>query len=268
MTRLATSVCIIALIALSVAAGANTVTVSAGSDLGITINSPEPVVQLSKSAAVRGDIVMSPEGRINRGQVSFCVDGNLRHISDLKMPDYALNTRLLKDGIHEVRMDVSDGGTLVASTGAIALHIYNSTSQALFEQARNAPAPDFFKLKRKVMKREIVWFNGLEADLEKHGFVRNGRVYITLTDLIRHIGGGIIWGPGPNYIEVHRNDMVVRIFPHSSRILVDGNVQYLDRTTLRKQNRTYVPIRPMCELFGIGVDWEDSLNRALVNFAG
>lgn len=224
-------------------------------------------MELSESAAVRGDIVMSPAERIDRGQVSFSVDGNLRHISDLRTPDYALNTRSLEDGVHEVRMDVTDGGTLLASTGSIPLHIYNTTSQALFEQAREDQAPDFFKVKREVVKREIIWFNDREADLEKHGFIRKGRVYITLTDLIRHIGGGIIWGPGPDYIEVHRNDMVVRVYPHSKKILVDGSVQHLGRTTLRKQNRTYVPVRPMCQLFGISIDWQKNINRARVNFA-
>jgi len=34
------------------------------------------------------------------------------------------------------------------------------------------------------------------------------------------------------------------------------------------ENRTYVPLRPMCELFGIGVDWNHINNRAFVNFAG
>ncbi|MFP3904541.1 MAG: stalk domain-containing protein [Armatimonadota bacterium] len=268
MSRYVTGLLIIALTALTVVVCANTVTVSAGSQLGITIDSSEPVVKLTDSAAVRGDILMQPSKALPGGEVSFSIDGSLRHISDLRMPDYALNTRSLADGIHEVRLDWTEGGRLLASTGSIPLHVYNSTSQALFSQARGPAAPDFFKLKRKVMKREIVWFNGREADLEKHGFIRNKRVYITLTDLIRHIGGGIIWGPSQDYIEVHRNNMVVRVFPHSSRILVDGNPRHLDRATTRKQNRLYVPVRPMCELFGVGVDWEKDINRALVNFSG
>jgi len=61
--------------------------------------------------------------------------------------------------------------------------------------------------------------------------------------------------------------MVVRVIPGSSRIYVDGNKQNLGRPAVRKENRTYVPVRPMCELFGVHVDWSDLQNRALVNFS-
>ncbi len=266
MQRVMLGTTIIALIAICVAAGANTTTISAGSQLGITINAAAPVVPLGSSVAVRGQITLRPSGPMPQGIKSFVVDGATKLMTDISMPEYALDTGDMDDGVHELRIDCTDGQVLLASTGTLPLHIYNTSHQALFQQAPR-PDPNFFKLRRKIILREIVWFNGREADLEKHGFVRSGRVYITLTDLMRHIGGGIIWGPSRNYIEVHRNSMVVRVIPGSARIYVDGNRQSLGRRAIRMQNRTYVPLRPMCELFGIGVDWNRIDKRALVNFA-
>ncbi len=267
MPRLVISATIIALVCLSAVAFANTVTLSAGSQLGVTVSAVDPVVPFGESAAVRGTVTLTPSAPMPYGMKAVIVDGAVKMMTDAALPEYVLDTSTLADGIHEVRIDAADGDLLIASTGSVALHVYNSCHDVLFKQVAT-PTPSFFKLQRKVLLREIAWFNGREGDLEKHGFIRNGRVYITLTDLMRHIGGGIIWGPKSNYIEVHRNNMVVRVIPGSARIYVDGNARSLGHRAIRMQNRTYVPLRPMCELFGIGVDWNDINNRAYVNFAG
>ncbi len=267
MPRLVFCATTIALVCLSAAAFAHTVTVSAGSQLGVTINSADPVVVLGDSAAVRGRVMLTPSVPMPEGVKAVVVDGVPKLMTDASLPEYTLDTSTLSDGMHEVRIDAAEGELLLASTGAVALHVYNASHDALFRQAPTV-TPSFFKLQRKVLLREIAWFNNREGDLEKHGFIRNGRVYITLTDLMRHIGGGIIWGPKSNYIEVHRNNMVVRVIPGSARIYVDGNRRSLGRSAIRMENRTYVPLRPMCELFGIGVDWNHINNRAFVNFAG
>ncbi len=266
MQRLMACGAIIALIAVCVSVSADTVQVSAGTEFGITIDATDPVVRVGSSAAVRGRIVLQPSDSVEAPLTNFVIDDAVKLMTDIRMPQYALDTTALDDGVHEVRIDYTDGQVLLASTGAIPLHIYNTTHQAVFRQI-GLGSPNFFKVQRKVLLHEIVWFNEREADLEKHGFISNRRVYITLTDLMRHIGGGIIWGPSENYIEVHRNDMVVRVIPGSSRIYVDGRRQSLGRSAIRMENRTYVPLRRMCQLFGIGVDWNRIENRALVSFA-
>ena len=115
--------------------------------------------------------------------------------------------------------------------------------------------------------REIVYFNNREADLEKHAFVRDGRVYITLTDLMRHIGGSIIWGPDDDQMEVERNGITVELFPNSRTVYVNGVERTLDRTTLRRANRTCVPVRPFAALFGIATQWDFQDDRAYVTYA-
>ena len=173
MPRLVYYATIIALVCLSATAMANTVTLSAGSELGVTINAAEPIVPLGASAAVRGEVTVKPSGPMPDGMKAIIVDGAVKMMTDSDLPEYALDTGELADGVHEVRIDAADGDVLVASTGAVPLHVYNASHQALFKQAATA-SPNFFKLQRKVLLREIVWFNNREADLEKHGFIRVG----------------------------------------------------------------------------------------------
>ena len=266
MQKVMLSTAIIALIAVGVGACANTTTVSAGSELGVVINAAAPIVSLGTAAAVRGQITLEPAGPAPQAMASFVLNDGVKMVTDTARPQFNLDTVQLDDGLHHLRIDYTDGGVLLASTGSIPLYVFNNSQQALFAQAA-AGKPDFLKVQRKSLLREIVWFDGREGDLEKHGFIRGGRVYITLTDLIRHIGGGIVWGPNHRYIEIHRNNMVVRVVPDSSTIYVDGRKQRVDRPALRIDGRTYVAVRPMCELFGIGVDWNYRTNRAMVGLA-
>jgi len=46
--------------------------------------------------------------------------------------------------------------------------------------------------------------------------------------LFRHLGGTIVWGPGSNWIEIHRNELTLRILPGSRRIFVNGQPRTLD----------------------------------------
>jgi hypothetical protein len=266
MQKVMLSTAIIALIAVTVGAAANTTTVSVGSELGVVINATAPIVPMGSSAAVQGRICLEPAGPAPRAMTSFVLDDGVKLMTDTARPQFNLDTAELADGLHYVRLDYSDGPILLASTGSIPLYVYNNSQQAMMAQAAGS-SPDFIKTQRKIIRREMVWFDGREGDLEKHGFIRGGRVYITLTDLVRHIGGSIVWGPHHRYIEVHRSNMVVRVVPDSATIYVDGRKQRVDRPALRIGDRTYVAVRPMCELFEIGVDWNYRTNRAMVGLA-
>lgn len=260
--NLTKSVLIIALIAASVAASAGTFTVSNGDHLGIVINSVQPVVEFGHSAAVRGNIVLNSSAPLSEGMKTILVDGSIKMMTDSSVPTYALNTAELADGVHSIRIDCTEGQMLIASTGTLPLHIYNTSNQAIFSQAPQ-DSPNFVKIRRKFLKREMVWFNEREGDLEKHAIRRGGRTYITLSDLFRHIGGTIIWGPSDRYIEVTRSGMTIRVIPNSSVIYIDGVRRSLGGTAFRLANRTYVPVEPMCKLYDIDTQW-NTINKRLM----
>jgi hypothetical protein len=165
-----------------------------------------------------------------------------------------------------VRLEAGDGLRLAMSTGNLALHVANSTTaNAILGEADTDGAPAFVKLYRKLILREVVWFDNREADLEKHAFFSNQRVYITLTDLMRHIGGSMIWGPSGSYITVERNGVKVRVIPGSSRVIVNGEKKSLGQVAMQIGNRTFVPVRPMLSIFGVDVNWNRAQHRAFVN---
>jgi len=255
----------VALLALARGAvGAGTLSLPGGGTLGIELVATAPILKTTAGAAVKGELTVAPSKPLDDGSTAaFCLDGQVKLLSSIPRPELNLDTTKLKDGLHELRIDVLDGQRLAYSTGAVPIHVLNDASQGLFEQRRPAEIP-FNKVYRKLMFLEIVWFNGREADLEKHGFIQRGRVYITLTDLIRHIGGNIIWGPSRNYVVVERGGTMVQVFPGSARVLVDGKPQSLGRPATRIDDRTFVPVRPMCDIFGLLTHWNKLERRANV----
>ena len=54
--------------------------------------------------------------------------------------------------------------------------------------------------------------------------------------------------------------------PGSSTVYVNGDARTMPVAAFRKANRTYVPIRPMCEIFGVKVDWDYHTDRAYVTY--
>ena len=130
-----------------------------------------------------------------------------------------------------------------------------------------APVQPFGKEYIPYQFHEMLYFNNREADLEHHAFVRGKWMYCTLTDLFRHIGGNIVWGPRDSFVEVERKGKKVRFIPGSETIVVDGHTQYLSRPTFRRDRLLYVPVRSTCDLFDCKTGWDPSTLRAYVNFA-
>lgn len=260
-------VILLLLVALAVApAMAGTLTITGTGAVALQIVGTAPLLATPKGAAVSGTITLSPGESLKEGLTStFYVDNQARFASALPRPELAVDTTALPDGMHELRMDVSDGTQLAFSTGGIPIHVLNnSTVNLITAQAPSGNAP-FVKLYRKILLREIVWFNNREADLEKHAVVSGGRVYITLTDLLRHVGGTIIWGPDKRYVLAERNSVKLRFVPGSARVYVNGKRASLGRATWRADSRLFVPIRPVLALLGANTDWNRLQGRAYVS---
>lgn len=117
----------------------------------------------------------------------------------------------------------------------------------------------FGKVQRKRIAREVVWFDGREADLEHHARVINGRIYITLTDLSRHLGCSILWGPSRQYIEVSKGDKTVVLCPCGGG--AHGVPHVSGPPAIRKQGLTWVPVEPFATLFGATVTWNAEARR-------
>ncbi|MFW5867353.1 MAG: copper amine oxidase N-terminal domain-containing protein [Armatimonadota bacterium] len=247
---------------------AGTLSVEGAGNLSLNITCDLPPTD-AETPEVAGPITVAPvsEEICDRPLVIY-IDGKVAGLTSSTAGRFDIDSDALGEGEHTLRVDAVEGEQLLASTGSVPFTVVGAAKAA--ERQAQAPPdlggnkPPFIKLYRPRIFREIVYFNNREADLEKHAFVRNGRVYITLTDLMRHIGGSIIWGPEPDEMMVYRNGVEVRVYPHSATVWVNGVETSLGYTTLRKQNRTYVPVRPFTELFGIATEWDFQDDRAYV----
>jgi len=128
-------------------------------------------------------------------------------------------------------------------------------------------APDFQIIERKTIQREMVWFNGREGDFEYKPFLKDKRVYVTLLDLMRHIGGHLLTGPPKNLIELERNEVLVRVLPGEHYVMLNGVKTDVERAPIKRGGAMYVPLRFYCNLFGIAVDWNRIEQRAYVSFS-
>ena len=119
--------------------------------------------------------------------------------------------------------------------------------------------------KQQKMPAGTVWFNEREADLEKPALKINGQLYITFTDLVRHLGGTLTWGPNDSYVEGTRGDIVIRVSAGNSYVHVNETKTPLKSPVRRIGNRTYVPLEPLCALFGAAVEHDNVLHRVYVS---
>ncbi len=248
---------------------AGTFTMQGAGDLSIDITCDIPQLE-GAQPEVAGRVSIAPVSEeIRRLPMILFVNGQARGFTSDTRGQFDLDADTLGEGEHTLRVDALDGEQLIASTGSLPFTVM-SGARAAERQAEveaeplGGPRPVFQKIYQPRIYREIVYFNNREGDLERHALIRDGRVYITLTDLMRHIGGSIIWGPRHDHMEVHRNEFTVRVYPNRERVLVNGVEQMLDRTTFRKENRTYVPVRSFAALFGIATEWDFQDERAYV----
>jgi hypothetical protein len=235
-------------------------------DLALTLSGGERIPVAGGPTAVQGTLTVRPQTETLPGSwTHFVVDGQSEYSTNNPLPSLSLDTTKLTEGKHTVRIDNMDGDRRVATTGDVVLEVANAAVLSQVGQAA-AGQPVFVKLHHKKILREIVWFNGREGDLETHGTIRRGHILITLTDLMRHLGGTVEWGPPGDLILATKGKVSVRVVPGSSTVYVNGKAAKMPVAAFRQGNRTYVPIRAMCGFYGVRVDWDYYTDRAYVTY--
>ena len=235
-------------------------------DMPMALTGGARVSPPSGPTAVQGTLTVRPRVETAPGTwTHFVVDGQSKYSTNNPLPAMSLDTTDLSEGRHTLRIDSMDGDRRVATTGDVQLEVANAAVLSQVGQAGPAQ-PTLIKLHHKKILREIVWFNGREGDLETHGTIRGGRVLITLTDLMRHLGGTVEWGPPGDLILASKGNVSVRVVPGSSTVYVNGKATRMPVAAFRQGNRTYVPIRAMCGYFGVRVDWDYYTDRAYVTY--
>jgi hypothetical protein len=261
--------CLSLLIAAAAAGHADSQVLATGATLDVKIDSPNAIVSSAVGPKVTGALVITPSPlKPVCDHIVFYVDEKARLTSTEPSPRLELDTAALSDGEHTLRLEAETNGKLTYSSGTIRFQVANKAGAAVagaFDRvAEEQPAPAYEKTYRAVIGQEAIWFNGTEGDLERHAFISNGRMYITLNDLMRHIGGRIVWGPKGNSIDVTRNDKTIHLTPGSSKATVNSNPVDLRLPVTVHDGRTFVPARALCDLFGVYIEYNKTEHRAYV----
>jgi len=258
-------VCAIALLA---PCFANQQVLSTGGSLDVRLQSAEPILPTQAGPMVRGVIQVSPHPiKPVCDRIVFYVDDQKKLATDAPGAKLLLDTAQLTEGEHELRVEAERAGKLFISTGTIAFQVANQEGAAVLQAAvRPAPpnSPAFAKLYRARVSYEAIWFDGEEGDLERHAYIDEDRMYITLTDLLRHIGGRLIWGPDAEDILIERDKVSLTLVPGSTQAHANGEPVDLGKPVVVRGSRTFVPVRAMCEQFGIRIEWNEDERRAYV----
>lgn len=104
--------------------------------------------------------------------------------------------------------------------------------------------------------------DGKEVKLSMPTLVADGRTYLP----VRALGEELLKAK-VNYDEkngiaiVNRNGIIVETFAGSNKVVVNGNVQDIDQKNADarafiRDDRTYLPLRALCENLGVGVYWD------------
>jgi len=240
------------------------ITVYTKHTLNLELSSPDPIIRPGGPPVVRGTLTIAPSAEpMPQGSVTIFVDGKAQYASNDPKPAYTWDTTAVADGLHTIRVDVSQGPTTTATTGEVKVVVANQVpiAQTL---ALVAGQPELNKLHHKKILRESVWFNGREGDLERNATLVQGRVCITANDLVRHIGGQLDWGPPGNLLILSRGDRSIRIVPGSNKIYVNGEERLVVPAPFVKYDRTWIPVKPLCDLLDLVVVWDTYTQRAYV----
>ncbi|MFQ6133284.1 MAG: stalk domain-containing protein [Armatimonadota bacterium] len=250
---------------------AGTATIRGMGEFGLKLHTSGELEVYENTLVLRGKVAFRPDAAREDVLWAFYVDGASRYSTDRPAPLYELDTTTLEDGDHALRVDAIEGSLAegeyrIASTGTVAVTIANVLTPATIKQGYFGPQPGFVKIYRKPLKRHAVWFNGREGDLELHATNLGPNVRITLTDLIRHIGGTVEWGPTTRQLVVHRLGTTVKLRPGSSVVWVNGVKDDLGARVVMKANRNWVPVRGMCRVLGVDTAWNAGEKRMYVSY--
>ena len=100
-------------------------------------------------------------------------------------------------------------------------------------------AEPFAKIHRRGAPLPLVTFDGRPGDFELQPFIAGGRVFVSMTDLLRHVGGTLLWGPSDGQLSVFRDG-----------IELTGHIHYGLR-----DDQVIVPLRSAVALMGLDVHW-------------
>lgn len=92
-----------------------------------------------------------------------------------------------------------------------------------------------------------------------------GRIMVPLRNLADKMGGVTLWKSKEKTAVLTRGGQTIEIPIGSRYFIVDGGYFLTDTESVLKQNRLYVPLRPLMEAMGYGITWTVGERKATIS---
>ena len=112
-----------------------------------------------------------------------------------------------------------------------------------------------------------VYLNGVRMNFSEAPYMKNDRVMVPMRDIFEKLGADVVWNDGTQSVETQKGGVSAVIVIGSERMNVNGGDIKLDVPAEIKNDRTFVPLRAVSEMFGCEVRWIDSENRVNILYS-
>lgn len=110
-----------------------------------------------------------------------------------------------------------------------------------------------------------VFHEGTQLEFVDQPFAVSGRTLMPVRALSEYFGFDVQWEGAEQKITVKKDDIEVVIYLNQKIATVDGEQVVIDIPPTVKNQRTYVPLRFICESLGLDVKWEASERAVVLN---
>lgn len=100
-----------------------------------------------------------------------------------------------------------------------------------------------------------VQLNGVEIKFEVDPQIINNRTMVPLRAISDAIGATLLWSGENSSILLNLGDTVAMLQINNPNLFKNDEVITLDSPPIIIKNRTLVPVRAICETFGVDVEW-------------
>ena len=113
-----------------------------------------------------------------------------------------------------------------------------------------------------------LWIHGDYVSTDVYPYIEKGRTLVPLRVISESLGYGVNWDQGTRQVTVEKNGKSIRLVINSNQVLVKDSsgerTITIDVAAGISNDRTFVPLRAVAELFGETVNWDAKYRTAIV----
>ncbi|HWQ74244.1 MAG TPA: copper amine oxidase N-terminal domain-containing protein [Syntrophomonas sp.] len=109
--------------------------------------------------------------------------------------------------------------------------------------------------------------NGETRQMDVAPYIKNDRTYVPVRYLAYSLGvaeDGVAWSPEAQTVTITLNDTVLQLTIGSTTMLVNDEPVEMDVAPEIVSDRTFLPARWVAEALGATVEWDETLNQAVI----